>query len=391
MVIKKTHIFSVILVLAIGLFAAFYYVHTRMPPQIINSFAGQAVAPEISSFSEYYRAKVLAVDEEGQEYEGISPVQTIKIRFLTGTAKDKELEIDNQDPIGTTAEQKIKEGDVVIVGKLQNNAQQDQGPPYLIIDKYRLPAVGLIVGLFFILALVFGRIRGAMSIGGLAFSIFILAFFIVPGIMGGKDPVVVSLIGSALIIMVSIFLAHGFNERSAIATISTFIAIGLAGTMSYYFVHMSKLFGLGSESAFYLQSGLAGSLNLRGLLLAGIIIGTLGILDDVTTTQTAAVDEIFKANKKMSFKELYAKAASVGREHIASLVNTLVLAYAGASLPLFLLITTSTSQPLWIVLNSEFVAEELVRTLVGSAALILAVPISTLLAAYYYKKNAPAS
>ena len=135
-----------------------------------------------------------------------------------------------------------------------------------------------------------------------------------------------------------------------------------------------------------MQSGISNNINLRGLLLGGIIIGVLGILDDITTAQAAATEEIFKANRRLGFSELYSRAFSVGREHITSLVNTLVLAYAGASLPLFLLFTLHI-QPWWVTLNSETIAEEIVRTLVGSMTLTLAVPITTGLAAYYYTKT----
>ncbi|HYC80108.1 MAG TPA: YibE/F family protein, partial [Candidatus Binatia bacterium] len=129
-------------------------------------------------------------------------------------------------------------------------------------------------------------------------------------------------------------------------------------------------------------------LNLRGLLLGGIILGVLGVLDDITTAQSAAVYEIRRANPALPFKELYSRGLSIGREHISSLVNTLFLAYAGASLPLFLFFTAGDHpQPFWVTLNSEFIAEELIRTLVGSVALMLAVPITTFLAAYYFSRR----
>lgn len=151
-------------------------------------------------------------------------------------------------------------------------------------------------------------------------------------------------------------------------------------------VDFAHLFGLGSEDAVNLSLGQFGNIDLRGLLLGAMVIGVLGILDDVTTAQTATVEELSKANHRLGMMELYRRGISVGQEHIASLVNTLVIAYAGAAFPIFIFIHTAT-QPLWVILNNETMAEEIVRSLVGSATLILAVPISTLLAAWIYSKG----
>ena len=380
-VLKKTHLFFVISVLTICIAFGFYMVQSKNSDTEIDN---HEIAPELTSFQGYYRAKILEVKEGPQEYSGVSPEQVIKVQILSGEEKGKELEIQHQDPTGTTVEQKNKPGDTVIIGKMQEVIGEDLSPDYLIVDKYRMPALGLIIGIFFALTIFLGRKRGVSSLLGLGFSIFLLTYFIVPRIISGSDPVLVSLVGSSAIILVSIFLVHGLSIRSALATISTFITLAISALMSIYFVPLAQLFGLSSEEAYFIQSGLAGTVNLRGLLLAGIIIGTLGILDDVTTTQTAVVDELHKTNPNFTLRELYIRSISVGKEHIASLVNTLVLAYAGAALPLFLLLTISTDQPLWIVLNSEFMAEEIIRTLIGSITLILAVPISTLLAAYYF-------
>ena len=147
------------------------------------------------------------------------------------------------------------------------------------------------------------------------------------------------------------------------------------------FVYLGKLFGMGTEESIFIQSGVLQEVNLRGLLLGGIIIGALGVLDDITTAQTAAIDELSKANHKLGFAELYKAGTSIGREHIASLINTLALAYVGASLPILLLVSLNEDMPWWVMVNSEFIAEEIVRTLVGSSTLLLAVPISTWLAA----------
>jgi len=149
---------------------------------------------------------------------------------------------------------------------------------------------------------------------------------------------------------------------------------------------LARLFGMGTEEAFYVQMGLLENIDLKGLLLGGIIIGALGVLDDVTTGQAAAVDEIHKANPTLPFIELYRRGLSVGREHITSLVNTLALAYIGAGLPLLLLFTTNTVQPLWVAMNAESIVEEIIRTLVGSTTLIFAVPITTALMAHILKR-----
>lgn len=244
-----------------------------------------------------------------------------------------------------------------------------------------MPALGLAVGLFFGLAVLFSRRRGVTAILGLGITALILARFIVPAIIGGSNPLVVSLVGALAIAFSSIYLAHGFNLRTSIAVGSTLLTLVIAWVMAIVFVSLANLFGLGSEEAFYLQLAPVEQLNLRGLLLGGIILGALGVLDDITTAQAAAVDELRKANPALPVQELYRRGLSVGTEHITSLVNTLFLAYAGASLPLFILFTIYNETPVWVALNSEFVAEEIVRTLVGSVALILAVPITTVAAA----------
>ena len=191
----------------------------------------------------------------------------------------------------------------------------------------------------------------------------------------------VSLIGSVGIACTSLYLAHGLNRRTTIALMSTMITLVLSTLLAVAFVHLAKLFGMGAEESVFLQVGTLQQVNLRGLLLGGIIIGALGVLDDITTAQTAAIDELSKANATLGFSELYRAGTSIGREHIASLINTLALAYVGASLPVLLLFSINQEMPWWVIVNSEFVAEEIVRTLVGSSTLLFAVPISTWIAA----------
>jgi uncharacterized membrane protein len=184
----------------------------------------------------------------------------------------------------------------------------------------------------------------------------------------------------------SLYLAHGFNKRTSVALFGSVLTLVFAVGIDVLFVYFTKLTGMGSEESVYLQISNS-SIDLRMLLLSGIIIGVLGVLDDVTTGQAAIIDELHDANPNLSVSELYRRGLSVGREHIASLINTLVLAYVGVSFPLILLFTIQKSQPLWLTLNSNFIGEEVVRTVVGSSALILAVPITSILAAYFLGRN----
>ncbi|MEK7266286.1 MAG: YibE/F family protein, partial [Pseudomonadota bacterium] len=337
----------------------------------------QAPLADLYPQDEYMRGEVISIVEERTEnVDGMEQTtQVSRVRILEGNEAGKEVLI-TQGGAGSG----LVKGDKVVVTKVTIDGTSN----YYVSDRYRLVPVALILAAFFLLAAFFGRRHGVMSILGLAFSIFVIAKFIVPNIIAGVDPLTVTLIGAGMIMVVSLFLAHGFNRRTVLSLASTAFTLGIAAVLSVVFVNMSKLLGLGSEEAAYLQLGPLQLVNLKGLLLGGIIIGTLGVLDDVTTAQTAAVDEIGKADPSLGADELYRRGLSVGREHIASLVNTLALAYAGASLPLFLMFTVNMTQPFWVILNSEMIVEELVRTLVGSTALILAVPVSTYIAARAY-------
>jgi uncharacterized membrane protein len=200
----------------------------------------------------------------------------------------------------------------------------------------------------------------------------------------------ISIVGSAVILLVTMYLAHGFTRQTTLALSATAISLFLTGIFAVVFVSLARLSGLGSEDAYSLQQGFGQTINFHGLLLGGIIIGTVGVLDDVTTTQAATIHELAEANPKSTFEDLVKKGMRVGREHIASVVNTLVLAYAGASIAVFIYLQIGIqqqSQPLWVMLNSEVIMEEVIRTLAGSLGLVLAVPITTIIAAFFAKNE----
>ena len=337
--------------------------------------------PPVQTY-QYDRARILRItDVPPLANDGI-PAKNIHIQFVSGPKQGSEMDIKSEnDPNAPAPQLPFAVGQTAIIGHWTTSNGQDR---YDIMDIYRIPALAWITAFFFALAILFARRKGFSSIIGLFLTILILGFYIIPRIASGQDPLITSLIGSLLITILSLYAAHGFNRETTIAFCSTLITLVITIIGALISVRFAALFGLGSEEAFYLQGLGQASLNLRGLLLAGIVLGTLGVLDDVTTGQTVAVKELARANPLLNYYELYKRGLIIGREHIASLVNTLVLAYAGASLPLFLLFTIHQTQPLWVIFNSEMIAQEVVRTLVGSSALILAVPITTFLASSYF-------
>jgi uncharacterized membrane protein len=203
--------------------------------------------------------------------------------------------------------------------------------------------------------------------------------YIIPHILGGEDPVKVSLIGSTVLLGVTLYLTYGWNLKTHASILSMLLTLAIAGGLSLLSVGITRLTGYGDESSMFLMQYSAVQIDPRGLLLGGMIIGTLGVLDDLVTSQSAAVVEIHDANPALGFRRVFEKAMRVGRDHVAATVNTLVLAYTGASLPLLLMFTLARGNYVYL-LNSEYIAEEVVRTLVGSLALVAAVPIATFIA-----------
>ena len=261
-------------------------------------------------------------------------------------------------------------------------------PRYTINDAYRIPQLVGMVLLFILVTLVFAGKKGIGAVVGLFVSLAVIIGYIVPQILFAKgDPLTVSIIGSTGILLATTFLAHGLSKQTALAVVSTFLALIVAYFLSVFFVSIAHLTGLGSEDSVLLTIAPGQAIDPKGLLLGGIIIGTLGALNDVTTTQVATIFALFKANPNQHFGHLIRNGLEVGREHIVSLVNTLVLAYAGTSLPIFIfLILNPNHVPLWVMINNQQFGEEIVRAIAGSIGLMLSVPIATLLAAYFVSK-----
>ncbi len=337
---------------------------------------------------DFSRGKITRIISETEQHgygEGETIlVQELEVEILSGSEKGLIITVVNEVLLQNTPGWKLEVGDHIIVGKsiIANEIQ------HYISDVYRLNALWVVLSIFIGITLLLTKFHGLRAFAGLLMSFGVIGWYIVPQIIQGANPLLISLIGTSFIAATSLYIAHGFHARTSIALLATIISISAALILSYFFVTFTHLFGMGSEEAFYLQFAPGAVINLRGLLLGGIIIGVLGILDDITTAQAAVVEQIYHANPELSARELYLRASIVGREHILSLVNTLVLAYTGASLPLILLFTIY-ERPAWVTLNSEIILEEVIRMIIGSTTLIIAVPIVTFIAVHYYSKRKP--
>jgi uncharacterized membrane protein len=250
---------------------------------------------------------------------------------------------------------------------------------YTLVDYQRGGALFALFAVFALLVIAFSRLRGALSLLGLAASLAIILLFIVPAILNGKPPVAVAVAGSLAVMLTTIPLAHGRGPKAVAAVLGTTASLLLTALLAVLFTHLARLTGLAGEEAFALRLANP-DVSLQGLLIAGMVIGALGVLDDVTVSQSSTVLALRAANPLLGFRELFTRAMHVGRDHVSATVNTLVLAYAGASLPV-LLIFASGALSLGQAVNLELVSEQVVATLVGSIGLIAAVPATTAVAA----------
>jgi uncharacterized membrane protein len=268
-------------------------------------------------------------------------------------------------------------GDRVVLAYTGGNPSE--AGSYQIQDFQRGAPMGWLVALFAVAVLLLGRWRGLASLVALGFSFLVLVVYLFPAILSGGNPVIVGVLAAIVIMFGVLYLTYGVSARTSSAVLGTVLSLALIGVLGTAFSAVTQLTGLDEDTA-NLVRVLGHGVNARGLLLAGMIIGALGVLDDVTVTQTSAVWELRRANPALSARALYTAALRIGRDHISSAVNTLVLAYAGATLPALLAFALS-GQSFGTLITTQNVAQEVVRTLVGSIGLVAAVPITTAIAA----------
>jgi uncharacterized membrane protein len=299
------------------------------------------------------------------------PCGVSTVHITSGPGADRTVQVDLPRGPGAPT---LAVGDKIVLSYFPDMAPGV--PQYAVTDKQRGQPMVLMLALCALVIVAFGRWRGLTALFGLVVSFAALLFFVIPAILDGEPPLLVAIVGSAAIMFAVLYLTHGVNVHTSVAVLGTLASLVLTGLLAAAFTATTALTGFGSEESLYL-SMLNHSVDMRGLLLAGILIGALGVLDDVTVTQASTVAEL--APTATSRLELYRSATRIGRAHVASAVNTIVLAYAGASLPLLLLVTAG-GRDVSDLLTSEFLAQEIVRSAVGTIGLVAAVPITTALA-----------
>jgi uncharacterized membrane protein len=354
---------------------AYFLIAALIPLSLSSGVLAQE--EDQSPQEEVLEGEVLEILEEGvTEQMGEEYLyQNLKILVTKGSLKDQEITVE-AGSVPTVGQAKYAVGDEVLVNRSAGFEGEDA---FYITGFIRRKPLTWLFLVFVVLAVAVGQWRGLSSLLGMGVSFLVIFGFILPNLSAGRDPILIVILGSLVVIPATFYLSHGFNRKTTVAMAGTFISLVITSLLAKLFVELTNLTGYASEEAAFLQQSMEGTINVKGLLLAGIIVGALGVLDDVTVSQAAIVQQLKEAGAALSPQELFSRAMSVGRDHIASMVNTLILVYTGAALPLLLLFI-GNAYPFSQVINYEIITEELVRTLVGSIGLIAAVPITTLLA-----------
>lgn len=335
-------------------------------------FAKTSLAVDI-----YYRAqvtkiledKLISIEEKTQRY------QKLELKIVDSRLPNKPLVVVDNGSFLTINQNYYQINDWLYL--TQFNDPTSNQTTYQIADYDRSQSIFLLFLIFIILVLLITSWHGLRSLLSMAISFLVIFFFILPNLYSGRNPYLIVSLAIAFIIPTTFYLSHGLNKKTTSAIIGTIISLSIAIILSLFFTSLAKLSGASSEESSFLLSLKPGVFNLKSFLLSGIIIGVLGVIDDITISQSAIVSQLKLSNPKN--KKIFSQAMAIGKDHISSMINTLILVYAGASLPLLLLFV-DTQLPLNQLISFEPIAEEIIRTLIGSISLIIAVPITTLIA-----------
>ncbi len=363
---------GVAVLLLLGLVVAISILHATKPPARYEA--------QDASLEETVQAEVLAVKQESssEDETGMTQIsQLLELEILSGEHQGEQVEVTYNGLGPELRDIRFQPGERAMVMILT----QPTGESYYgIADHLRWRPLGALTVLFALVTVLIGRWQGVRAIGGLLLSILLIGVFILPQILAGREPVLITVVGMGALMAATLYLIQGWNPTTHTALLALLFSLALTALLAIFWTRSAHLTGFGSEETLYLQStGI--HLDMRGLVLAGIIIGAAGVLDDVILAQAVSVFELYKANPTFTRREIYRRGMKVGNAHLASMINTLVLAYTSSALPLLILFYLYP-EPWYLTINRELIAEELVHTLVGSLGLILAVPLTTALAAW---------
>lgn len=370
------------LILIVALAVSAVVLYALLTPPDLPDMAVSALG------SETLRARVVEIIEEDDIVLGdvTQRYQVARVELLEGAYQGIVMEVDYGRRQVLSNAVYLEPGDAILV---TIGSRPDGLLTVYFVDFVRAAPLFWLTALFALAILLISRWKGFRSLLSMAFSLMVIVAFIIPRILSGEEPLRVSIVGSIILLGMTLYLTYGWNLKTHAAVVSMALVLLITGTLAALFVAFTKLSGSGDENALFLLQMLDTQINLRGLLLGGMIIGALGVLDDLVTTQASAVFELHRANPSLGFRGLFNSAMRIGQDHVAATVNTLVLAYAGASLPMLLMFTLGRGDYGYLV-NFEFVAEEIVRTLVGSLGLVSAVPLTTAVAILFAIRVDPA-
>lgn len=358
---------------------------SRLILMCVCCVAGLSTTPVLAQtvhqeFQERVEARVIEVVEQYERIimgtQASTTVQQLRIQLLSGQKAGEVVRLENDLMV-------LQPGDKIFVNRLVSI----DGTEYFEFKDIERRFPILVIGVIFVILVVaLSGWQGVRALGSLAISILAILFLLIPALLKGFSPPLASLVIAGAILAATLFLTHGIKPRVLIAFFGTFSAVVFTCAMAAIWVTWMRLTGFSADASVYLNFATGGTLDLSGLLLGSIIIGLLGLLDDVSITQSSVVQELKRANPDFRFWDLYSSALRVGKDHVGSLVNTLSLAYVGAALPLILLYAIS-AESIWLSLNQEVIAAEILRIIVGSIGLVLAVPLTTALAAWYFRNR----
>jgi uncharacterized membrane protein len=343
----------------------------------------QQIAPDKTST---VRAQVVEIVEQDiKKVPGTdtnATTQTLKAEILEGPEKGKVVTV--QDDYV-----QLDKGEIFYLTHTAGSL--DGRDTYSVSDPYRLPAIYFFIGLFVLAVVIFGGKQGIRGLVALVASFLFIGYFMLPGIAHGYSPILVSISVASLIIVLGSYITHGVSRSTTSAVIGMIITVAFTGLLAFWAIKFARLTGFNTEETVYLNFDTQGKINFTGLLLGGIIIGLLGVLYDAAIGQAVAVEELHNVGPHLPRRAIFKRALRIGREHIGALVNTLAIAYVGVSLPLILLFYSASTGSFASTINQEIFATEIIRTMIGSIGLVLAVPITTLIATFMLVKPAPAA